>query len=250
MNKKQNTRGFSTQIRKIYVKEDNTLNRFALFLSGLAIALIVLLLINFKGFILANKSSASELSYSEAMEEIYDYIDSLNGFTDEQRSALDSIINNYLAEKNVITEDDMNMVHSLIDAKYQSNREYLQETKLQLEAELNAASSKDLAHYDELTRLIDELNNLLSSNESADASNKASFTQAINDLKSYSEQNKSSIQTLDNDYRNDSDKIWEQIKILQNRTSDLHDEKMYEFDFRYENGCYGYYADGEGFKPF
>ncbi|SHJ33070.1 hypothetical protein [Pseudobutyrivibrio xylanivorans] len=307
MNKKQNTRGFSTQIRKIYVKEDNTLNRFALFLSGLAIALVVLLLINFKSLMhYSGLAKASELSTSESIQEIYDYIDSLNGFTDDQRNVLNSIISDYFNSCSTASEEDLLVVYDLINAKYQTNNSQISEIRSDLESKFSSASSSDYEHYNELLRLVDELTNTVSANKTTEkhdkedlagdisrnheealknkeeltqdinltreeaaknkeeltqdinltreeaVKNKEELTQALKDAQSVAdESDKKIIQALSDfqDASNDStQKIWNAINVLNERTTDQNGQ--YEFDFGFQDGCYGYYVDGKDFKRF
>ena len=252
MNKKLNTRGFSTQIKKIYVKEDNTLNRFALFLSGLAIALIILLLINFKNILNASHSNASELSSAEAIAEIYDYINSLEGFSKEQRQALDSIIADYFNNCDSVSRDDLSVVYDLINAKYQTNNKEISVIRGDLESKFNSASSSDMEHYSELLQLVDELTNTVSKNQSIEKKDKDDLSQAISNAQSTSLENDEKLRGDISDATTAAEeahaKIWEAIEILNERTSD-HDGQ-YEFDFGYQNGCYGYYVDGSDFKPF
>lgn len=234
MNKKQNKRGFSTQIRKIYVNEDNTLNRFALFLSGLAIALIILLLINFKSFLLsANHAEASENSYSGEIQEIYDYINSIDGFTPEQRQALNTILKDYFENSDAISQEDLAPIYELINNKQLSTNEFITQLKLTLEQQINNVSSDDSAHYNELLALISQLNQLIAANKKADEDGRNDISDAIDDMATKT--------------KNNEEKIWEAIRILNQRTTDL--EGQYEFDFGYQDGCYGYYVDGS-FKCF
>ena len=307
MNKKQNTRGFSTQIRKIYVKEDNTLNRFALFLSGLAIALIALLLVNFKSIILSSgRANASELTYTESIREIYDYIDSLNGFTEEQRNALNSIISDYFNNCSTVSEDDLLVVYDLINAKYHTNNSQISEIRSDLESKFTSASSSDYQHYNELLTLVDELTNTISANKSIErrdkedltqdinrtreegamnkeeltqdinrtreeaaankeeltqdinktreeaASNKDELTKALKDAQAVADESDKKILKALSDFQYASDestqKIWDAINVLNERTTDQLGQ--YEFDFGYQDGCYGYYVDGKSFKRF
>lgn len=235
MNKKQNTRGFSTQIRKIYVKEDNTLNRFALFLSGLAIALIALLLVNFKSLLLSSgRANASELTYTESIQEIYDYIDSLNGFTEEQRNALNSIISDYFNNCSTVSEDDLLVVYDLINAKYHTNNSQISEIRSDLESKFTSASSSDYQHYSELLTLVDELTNTVAANKSTEKRDKEDLSQAISDAQAVADESNA--------------KIWDAINVLNERTTDQLGQ--YEFDFGYQDGCYGYYVDGKSFKRF
>ena len=288
MNKKQNTRGFSTHIRKIYVKENNTLNRFALFLSALAIALIILLLVNFKSFMLSsNHADASELSASEAIQEIYDYINSLDSFTDEQRAILNSTISDYINGCDYLTEDDLSIIYKLIDAKYQANFTEISNLKLEIENKYNSLSINDVAHYDELLKLIDNLSSTVEENRLTAKRDKEDLSQDISrtqdDIKKNKEalskaiteardeaaesdkkiweailkvQNSSengeiniykTINNIQETYNENNDAIWKAVRTLNERTTDQ--DGLYELNFGYQDGCYGYYVDGN-FKRF
>ena len=317
-------------------------NKLSLFLSGLAIALIVLLLLSFKGYILSSKATAAGQSNSEAIEEVYNYIDSLEGFTDAQREVLNSVIKEYMTSRSVVTENDLALVYRLIDEKYKSNRDHLEEIKVALEAKLNATSSTDSAHYSQLNQLIKELDSWLSTNDSTDQTYRTSFKQALSDLHAYSdkadddlsklieeltnntsdkdavltqmleelstdsdskdsalselinnltnsttekdkvlselienltkdttekdnalsqllhqlsENSEASDNTLSESISNlsqethaDSEAIWKAIRKLKEQTSDVN--QTYEFNFGFQNGCYGYYTKEKAFKPF
>ncbi|SDB46422.1 hypothetical protein SAMN02910298_02320 [Pseudobutyrivibrio sp. YE44] len=250
-NTKKNTQGFSTQIRKIYIREDNTLNKVSLFLSALAIALIVVLMMHFKGLNLFTKSEASELTVEETREEIYEYIDSLDGFTDAQKLALDSIISSYLDEKSTaLTEDDLKTIYELINEKYQSNKSSLETIKTELVNQLSATSTTDTEHYNELSKLIEELNTWLTNTNNNQTADKKSFNLLIEDLRSYSQSADSNLNNLINNLSSttssEDELLHKEIDYLKERTTDAETE----FFFGYQNDCYGYYVQNGDFKPF
>lgn len=281
----------------------NKNNKIALFLSALAIALIAILLIFVKGHFAASKASAAELSTSEAISEIYDYIDSLEGFSDSQKSELESAIAKYFNDSSVLTEEDLSTVYTLIQDKYLSNRDYYTKQKAALEKELSQTSSNDSAHYKELMNRIDELNSLIEKNDSESKTLKKNFDARIDSLaddfktnlsekiKSLSEGftknlndsansltenfNKNlndSANTLTENFNNsisetqntmnenlnntanrltntmneNDEALWAEINALKSRLSD--NDKEYEFG--YEDGCYGYRTVDGTFKPF
>ncbi len=226
-------------------------NKLALFLSALALALIVLLIMHFKGLSLFPKSEASELTVDEAMEEIYEYIDSLDGFTDAQKLALNSIISSYLEENSdTLTEDDLKTIYELINEKYQSNKSSLETIKTELVNQLAATSTTDTERYNQLSQLIEELENWLSNTNTTQDSNKKSLNQLIEDLRSYSQTADSNlnnlITNLSSSTASEDELLHKEIDYLKERTTDADQE----FFFGYQNGCYGYYVENGDFKPF
>ncbi len=144
-------------IKKIYVKEDKTINKFALFLSALAIALIALILVHFKEFTHIDRANAAELSVEEAKAELHQYVDSINGFTDSQREVLDSVIASYVNNKTVVQPEEMSEMYDVIHQNYQTNKEYVEDIKQELMGQLKSTSKSDDGHYQEINSMIDKL---------------------------------------------------------------------------------------------
>ncbi|MBR5636683.1 MAG: hypothetical protein IKW81_07145 [Pseudobutyrivibrio sp.] len=244
------TQGFSTRIKKIYVKEDNSLNRVSLFLSALALALIILLLMHFKGLSFVGSTSARELTVEEATQELYEYINSLNGFTDAQRDVLNSVISNYLSDKAVLTDEDMNTMYEVINNKYQSNKSYVESIKNELVKELSSNVNSDQKNYEELNTLIQNLDTWLSETNNTQESNAKTFNSLLEDLRSYTQSSDTQLNMLINDLSAtmaaEDDILREEIDYLKERTID----NDIPFFFGFKDGLYGYYVDEEIFKPF
>lgn len=196
------------------------INKITLFLSALAIVLIVLLMLRFKGLSLFKTANADELSKEETLTEIYDYIDSLDGFTDEQKEALSTIIEEYMKDNNVLTEEDEASIYALIDGKYQSNRTYVESIKTALEQELASTSTADTAHYNQLKSLIDEVNNWLNQSNTKQAEANSSFSTLIQDLRAYTDSQDTTLSTQLNELINQLAKSTaDEIKSLQQNLS-------------------------------
>lgn len=285
--------------------------KLALFLSTLAIILIVLLMMHFKGLALFSKANASELSYEDAISEIYDYIDSKDGFTVEQKNALDSIITNYLKECDYLTKQDLTNIFQLIDDKYNQNKSYIEAVRDQLQTQLSNTSSSDSKRFDELNSLINDLNNWLEKTDAKEDETRKSFREIIQELRGYSDERddtmndnlsnlitelskstdeefnsmndhftkelkelreytdsenesmnnyfskendniRNEITDLSDTMKSNNDDLWAEIEKLHRRTTDVdgHNDSTVEFNFGYQNGCYGYYTAENEFKPF
>ncbi len=211
-------------IKKIYVKEDKTLNKFTLFLSVLAIVLIVLLMVHFKELKFFNTANAAEISVEDAKTELYQYIDSINGFTDSQRDALNSIIADYVNDKTVVKPEEMNTMYDVIHQNYQTNKEYVESIRNELLNQMNSGSNTDDGRYKEINASIEKIDRWIEQADndvtvlqkkvsaSTDSSNPAirelarkqeesntSFTSSIKKLSDdFSEQNKKSEEEASN----------------------------------------------------
>ena len=278
MTNKNNTRGFYTQNKKNFAKLPHPSNKVALFLAALAIALVSLLLIRFKALSLTKAVKASELDTTEAISEIYEYIDSLNGFTDSQKEELNLYIGDYMKNHPTVSEDELSVVYQFIDDKYKANKTYLETVKTQLENQLSSTSTSDTNHYSELSKLIKELDFLLTQSNNTDAEYRLSFNEAMADLQAYTDKHddglsetikiltsqletkfdtqlktesnslKESLSQLSENTDATTNDLQSSIDKLNQRTTDV--EGTYEFDFGYQDGCYGYYLTDGSFRPF
>ncbi len=201
----------------------NKFNKLTLFLSTLAIALVALLIMHFKGMTLMKQVSASGIDNSEAISEIYDYIESLNGFTDEQKAELHSLIQEQIDNNNELTEEELLNLYQLVDQKHQSNVTNLENIKKELQLKLYSIDASDNGRYKELISLIDEIDVIIA------------------EMK---KQNGSSIQNIDAKISD----LQDAIDKLNKRTTDNNGSN--EFNFGYKDGTYGYYIDGNNFRPF
>lgn len=219
------------------------INKITLFLSALAIVLIVLLMLRFKGLTLFKNASASELSTEDAITELQEYIDSLDGFTDSQREALSLFINDYFDKNNVTTEEDLSVIYKIIDDKYSSNLDGLKSIREELEMKLNAASSSDNMRFEEINNLIKQLDKLIADANSTAEYNKQSLKQSLDNSTTEINNN---VNSLSNSMKKSDEELWNEIKELKRRTTS--NDK--EFVFGYQDGCYGYFIDDDVFKPF
>ena len=208
-----------------------TKNKISLFLSALAIALVALLIMHFKGLKLFNQVSASGLDNSQAISELYDYVESLNSFTDEQKASLNSMINDYFKNQKVVTEEDLDLVYQLIDEKYQANIKNLQDIRNELQLQINSTQYTDNSRYNELKKLIEEIDILLGNVESKNAEYVKSLNEIIADLRAYSDyedtklqKNIDALQSPLSDLRNDITKLQDKTTNQQNSINTLNEK--------------------------
>lgn len=201
----------------------NKFNKLTLFLSTLAIALVALLIMHFKGMTLMKQVSASGIDNSEAISELYDYIESSKNLTDEQKAELNSIIQEQIANNNELTEEELLDIYQLIDQKNQSNVTNLENIKKELQLKLYSIDATDTSRYNELKNLIDEINVIIAEMKKQNGSSAQNIDAKISDLQ-------------------------DAIDKLNKRTTDNNGSN--EFNFGYKDGTYGYYIDGNIFRPF
>ncbi len=192
-----------------YRYPDGTLNKIAVFISTLALVLLLIMgyflidgINNLKGM---NTVSASELtvdeiqdyitnSYLDAIDDysngdldqekakekilkfISEYIQSTNGFTSQQSEALNNIINDYLSSNEIFTTIDENKesivtLTAVIDKKYEENRTYANEILNLLQSEIENNASLNKEHHDLLSEEIEKLRSYTMGQLSEDTSN-------------------------------------------------------------------------------
>jgi len=199
MKKKLNdTRDNYTLLQDIidtYRYPDGTLNKIAVFISTLALVLLVTLghfmIAGIKNLRSMKTVSASELtvdeiqeyitnSYLDAIDDYTDgdlnqeaakrkilkflaeYIESSNGFTTEQNQALEEIINQYLTENDIYSDiqnnkDAIDALTKIIETKYAENKAYVDQLIQLLQAQLDENTNTDSKHYKELLSEIEKL---------------------------------------------------------------------------------------------
>ena len=194
------------EILNTYRYPDGTLNRIAIFISALALTLLLtgghFIIKGIKSIRDMNTVDAAELnaseiedyitnSYLKAIGEYADgdinqevakrkillflaeYINSSNGFTTQQNEALNEIINQYLTSSTIYSDvtqnsKDIKTLSSLIESKYQENTQYINELKTLLENELASNSALDESNKKDLQKAIDDLRIYLD-NQNADS---------------------------------------------------------------------------------
>lgn len=178
-----------------YRYPDGTLNKIAVFISTLALVLLITLghfiIIGFKNMRSLNTVSASELTVDEIQEYITnsyldaiddytegdldqeaakrkilkflaEYIESSNGFTTEQNKALEEIINQYLTDNDIYSDiqnnkESIEALTKVIENKYAENKAYVDQLIQLLQSELDENASEDDKRNKELLSEIEKL---------------------------------------------------------------------------------------------
>lgn len=178
-----------------YRYPDGTLNKIAIFISTLALVLLITLghfmILGIKNLRSMKTVSASELtvdeiqeyitnSYLDAIDDYTDgdlnqeaakrkilkflaeYIESSNGFTTEQNQALEEIINQYLTENDIYSDiqsnkDAIDDLTSIIENKYEENKTYVDQLIQLLQGELDENKTTDEKDRKELISEIEKL---------------------------------------------------------------------------------------------
>ena len=206
------------EIMETYRYPDGTLNKIAIFISTLALVLLLtishFIITGIKNINKMDSVSASELtvdelqeyitnSYLEAIAEygdgtidqeaakrkilsmLSDYIESSNGFTTAQNEALNQIMTEYLESSTIYSEieknaDSIHSISSVINEKYNENQQCITQLKQIIENEITANTNVDDARYQELNELLQKLQTY-SDNRLAD--NTATLNSIIEDLR-------------------------------------------------------------------
>ena len=183
-----------------YRYPDGTLNKLAVFISTLALVLLIILgyflIGGIKNLRSMEKVSASELtideiqeyitnSYMDAIDDyapgdldqemakrkilkfLADYVTSSNGFTAQQMEALDEIFNEYLSNTQIYDsiEENKKSIDALtevINNKYEENKSYVDQLVKLLQDELDNNAAVDDTRYKELNSQIENLRAYLS----------------------------------------------------------------------------------------
>lgn len=205
-------------IMDTYRYPDGTLNKVAVFISTLALILLVtvghFVIDGIKNISKMNTVTASELtieeiedyitnSYLDAISQYKDgninqanakekilellaeYLNSSNGFTDQQQAALNQIMEEYLLSTTIYKDvsqnsNDIKNISNLIDNKYSENKEYISQLKDLLLNEISANTIIDESHYKELNEQIEKLQNYA---DNRMAENNSNLNSMINELR-------------------------------------------------------------------
>ncbi|WP_294241532.1 hypothetical protein [Pseudobutyrivibrio sp.] len=205
-------------IMDTYRYPDGTLNKVAVFISTLALILLVtvghFVIDGIKNISKMNTVTASELtieeiqdyitnSYLDAISKYGDgninqdkarenilkmlaeYLESSNGFTDQQQEALNHIIEEYLLSTTIYEDVNQNSnairnISNLIENKYSENKEYISQLKELLLNEISANTNIDESHYKELNEQIEKLQNYA---DNRMAENNSNLNSMINELR-------------------------------------------------------------------
>lgn len=205
-------------IMDTYRYPDGTLNKVAVFISTLALILLItvghFVIDGIKNISKMNTVTASELtieeiqdyitnSYLDAISKYGDgninqdtarenilkmlaeYLESSNGFTDQQQEALNHIIEEYLLSTTIYEDVNQNSnairnISNLIENKYSENKEYISQLKELLLNEISANTNIDESHYKELNEQIEKLQNYA---DNRMAENNSNLNSMINELR-------------------------------------------------------------------
>ena len=205
-------------IMDTYRYPDGTLNKVAVFISTLALILLVtvghFVIDGIKHISKMNTVTASELtieeiqdyitnSYLDAISKYGDgninqdkarenilkmlaeYLESSNGFTDQQQEALNKIMEEYLLSTTIYEDvnknsNDIKNISNLIENKYSENKEYISQLKELLLNEISVNTNIDESHYKELNEQIEKLQNYA---DNRMAENNSNLNSMINELR-------------------------------------------------------------------
>lgn len=205
-------------IMDTYRYPDGTLNKIAVFISTLALILLVtvghFVIEGIKNISKMNTVTASELtieeiedfitnSYLDAisqhgdgtinqanarekiLELLAEYLESSNGFTLQQQEALNKIVEEYLSNTTIYEDvnknsNDIKNISNLIENKYSENKEYISQLKELLLNEISANTNIDESNYKELNEQIEKLQNYA---DNRMAENHSNLNSMINELR-------------------------------------------------------------------
>lgn len=205
-------------IMDTYRYPDGTLNKIAVFISTLALILLVtvghFVIEGIKNISKMNTVTASELtideiqdyitnSYLDAisqhgdgtinqanarekiLELLAEYLESSNGFTLQQQEALNKIVEEYLSNTTIYEDvnknsNDIKNISNLIENKYSENKEYISQLKEFLLNEISANTNIDESNYKELNEQIEKLQNYA---DNRMAENHSNLNSMINELR-------------------------------------------------------------------
>jgi len=262
------------EIIRTYRYPDGTLNRIAVFISTLALVLLLLLghfviqgIKNIKGM---NSVSAAELtldeiedyitnSYLEAVDDytagdldeeaakrqilqhIAEYLTSSENFTEEQKAEILEMITNYVSELNLDefknnTTKAINDINNIFNEYMEANDEALKGLRETILAEINSGNGYSDEQLKLLQSLYDSLANLELSHYNSLSDLMSETTNNIQNLTNQAEETATSV-----------DDLTKRVEILEDKTTSENNKDFY-FTFDSESEAYGYMIDGE-FKP-
>lgn len=217
----KNTRDEYTLFQDImdtYRYPDGTLNKIAVFISTLALILLVtaghFIINGIKSINKLDTVTASELTideiqdyitsaYLEAIGEhadgninqdlakekilqmLAEYLESSNGFTKQQQDALNRIMEEYISNSTIYSDmaqnsNDIKNISNIIEKKFSDNKEYISQIQQLLQNEINANTNIDETHFKELNEQIEQLQNYTNNQMAA---NHSDLNSMINELR-------------------------------------------------------------------
>ncbi len=226
-NSAHNGRAFLSEVIHTYRNEDGTLNKIAIFISALALILVLLLghfvITSVSAHWGLNSVAASELTLEEiedaitnsfttalseyvdgeytqdelcqkVLQAIGDYLNNSGKFTDSQIADLNLLIGDYLNNTTISQDIKDNAsaisdIQKMIEEKYSENRNYISDSKNQLQSLLDDNSNLDTDRYNEIKNLINNMNTWLDDSNSGNKINLNDLRKDLLDLISDLEKN-------------------------------------------------------------
>ncbi|MCR4695386.1 MAG: hypothetical protein K5773_08720 [Pseudobutyrivibrio sp.] len=260
------------EVKSTYKREDGSLNGLAIFISVLALVLVLMLgrfvVEEVRDMFVAKRVSAAELSLEDLQKQVEDSfyqaledeantgldteplkerlikllareLNASGKFTDSQIKELMNTIEKYLDEKNIYSDMEardqaIKDIYQLISDKYTQNREMALGIKTELTKLLEDNKGRDSERYDDLKLMIDRLDAWLLADQE---NTRIDLAKLESDLRA-------SISTLDQDL----DALTARVETLEGQVCDPVD-RDYKFQYGYLDGMAGYYVDGV-FRPF
>ena len=276
---------FLEEVIRTFRYPDGTLNKIAVFISTLALVLILVVgHFMIKGIQNVKKMktvSASELTMGEIekyitdsyLDEVADYantnmdhetakrnilkhistyLSNSSAFTEEQKTEIENTISHYLDTIQLQDSIDKNQkaiqeINQIFDQYISENQLNLENVKNELQSQINDLENNSTAESQETAKQLKQLKEL---NANIQALELTHYNELNDLLKSYYEQlnqlNADTSQQFDS--QNEIlDLYGNRIQRLEDRTTTL--DKTKEFQFDYRNGAYGYTVD-DTFRPY
>ncbi len=214
------------EISQTYRYPDGSLNGIAVFISALALVLLLILghftikgIQNIKNM---GTVSASEMSLEEIEKYFNDYISNNGSLTEQQKKALNQFISQYLDELSLQesvekNEEAFNNIEKTINSYISSNEENLALMQELIKNEITRLENQSAADNSDIAKQIAELKELNSKLKQLGKDNYCELERIINNnaIKSSDEMLKLYQQLLDTVAASDATNASEQEKLLQ-----------------------------------
>ena len=235
------------EVIKVYRKENGQLNKLAIFISILALILVLMLghiMINaFKEHLGLNTVAASELTLEEISDEVTNsFISTLDGYVDgnytqeELKEKLLSLLGEYINSSGNFTEKQINELNqameeyllgttiysdisknhqaiedlkALIEEKYNCNFAYISAVKAELQSLLNSNKDLDDSRYNEIMSIIGSINSWINGEARSDFANlQTQINELIRELED--------LKSLENEHYLENQQHIQDLEELQN----------------------------------
>ncbi len=235
------------EVIKVYRKENGQLNKLAIFISILALILVLMLghtMINaVKDHLGLNMVAASELTLEEISDEVTNsFISALDGYVDgnytqeELKEKLLSLLGEYINSSGYFTEKQLNELNhameeyllsttiysdisknhqaiddlkALIEEKYNCNFAYISAVKIELQSLLNSNKDLDDTRYNEIMSIIGSINSWINGEARSDFANlQTQINELVREL--------ADLKSLENDHYLENQQHIQNLEELQN----------------------------------